>query len=352
MTKRLIAICFLYSLSVTFCSECTEKINLNSEELEYVCGNIILERKICAPDYDGKKCVEKECSDIDSWTHPCESINFYDESISAEMKCIPKIDNSGCELEYCENLSSNCDRILLNDNERCVLNEEKNHCEVKKCSDLKNNCDEFVPYDPGYKCILNDELGQCEIISTGCEELTSNNCDEYHYFSYDKCILDTTTNKCKHYTCEKLSSSECDKYGFYDDDKVCAPKGNKCQLQECSELSKDVCETVKFGDPGRKCVLSVENKCTLSTCDQLLSNCEQFIPSNPVFKCIYNDDPFHRCTIEEKECEELSEDQCDLFNVEHGITINKCVKKDGKCVLNSRKLEISGLILLLLLFLF
>lgn len=357
MIKKSLALCFLLLLSDTFCSECTEKTSLTDEEKEYdICYSLKTSsnEKVCMYDESKNRCVEKTCSDFP--VDDCSYMrNVYDQEGPNYKKCIPKTDKSGCELVYCENLKSNCDRFSVSyPGEQCVLNSEKAHCELKRCSDLTSNCEQFIPQDIRYKCILNGEKTQCEIRDKECEEFDTDKCDEYSGNNDGRCILDSSSNKCKLIRCQDLSSSECSKFITRHRDQICAPSGNKCEFKtSCSELSKDFCEKVIFSNEGYKCSYSTENGCEFLSCEDLESNCGQFVPLDPLYKCI-PDKEDGGCYLEYKDCEELSKGQCDLFNTEDNLEDvgKRCIEDDGKCVLDSKRLDISLFLLFLFLFLF
>ena len=356
MNKKFITLCFIFSLSSTYCTLCSEKATLKDDEDEDTCWNLdTSEHKICIYDKTKKGCVEKGCTDLEA--DKCSAIgSWYDEN-SKFIKCIQKTDKSGCELNSCQDLVSNCDRFSFgNSDEKCVMNSDNTHCEIKKCSDLKSDCGNFIPEEFRYKCVQNDLKTGCESKLKNCDEFDKDKCDEFYdsTITNKKCLLDSTTNKCKLLACEDLPSSECTKYELYEEDEVCAPNGDKCKIQTCSDFSKDVCETIKFSSENYKCTYSSEkNTCTFIKCSDLTSNCGQFVPLDPLIKCAYDDEE-ERCDTRYKDCEELSAGQCDLFNIEDILEDvgKKCVEDNGKCVLGSKKLEYSILVLFLLFFLF
>lgn len=139
--------------------------------------------------------------------------------------------------------------------------------------------------------------------------------------------------------------------------KFYLPDGEKCKIISCSDFStKEECEALEFSDKGTKCVYSDENGCEFSSCyedksGEIPSNCEEFIPNDPLYKCVKSK-ARGPCILEQKECEDLSEGQCDLFNIEENLKEGKCVEMDGYCALEySKNLEFSCLFLFLLFFL-
>lgn len=361
MNKYFLFFFVFLSLPIIYCSECTDKKSLNSGENEEICSSFKPDshEKICIYDSTTKGCMEKGCTDLNS--DQCNQINNnpYDMS-EGYKKCIPKTDNSGCELVFCTEMKTDCDRYLPNnEDEKCVLKSDKSGCEIQRCSDLSTNCGEFIPIDEINKCALNETTKKCKITYKDCVDFDIEKCENYYNFvDGTKCVPDSKTNKCKLISCEELSSSECSKYEIHNLlDKVCAPSGEKCKIQSCEDFSQNVCETVQFSYYGFKCRWS-QDGCTFLDCDSLTSNCEQFIPINPIYKCYYNAES-RKCMADYKECQDFTKGQCDLFNIEHNLEIygKKCVEENGKCVLESsddqsKKFEVSIFIILFLLFLF
>ena len=187
MNKKFITLCFIFSLSSTYCTLCSEKATLKDDEDEDTCWNLdTSEHKICIYDKTKKGCVEKGCTDLeaDKWS---AIGSWYDEN-SKFIKCIQKTDKSGCELNSCQDLVSNCDRFSFgNSDEKCVMNSDNTHCEIKKCSDLKSDCGNFIPEEFRYKCVQNDLKTGCESKLKNCDEFDKDKCDEF----YDS----TITNK-------------------------------------------------------------------------------------------------------------------------------------------------------------
>ena len=304
------------------------------------------------PLWTNDKCEELYCNNA-----PVKHCHNVPPSYEGDIirNCIPKSDNSGCEYKSCEELTSNCEKFYTgNDDDKiCTLNSSGNKWEIKSCSSLTENCGQLIPYKSYQKCALISE-GQCGIVTKDCEDFKSDECDEYspENEEYTRCLLDQATNKCKKITCEDLSSSECDKFVIYKNDKVCAPYGNKCKIQSCKDFSSDICESVEFSFQGFKCI-NTDKGCEYSTCyDTDPSKCGNFIPINKAYKCYLNRG---QCDFGRKKCEELSKNECDLFNIEDNLEETngkKCVEDDGKCVLNSNKLEFSFFVLFILFLLF
>ena len=143
MIKKSLVFCFLFLLSNTFCSECTDKTSLSDGEDKYACYNLRTSssEKICRYDETKNGCVEKTCSDFA--VDECDKMSpVPDQESSNQKMCFPKADNSGCEFVFCEDLKSNCDKFYaVYNGEKCALNSEKTHCEIKRCSDLTSNCE-------------------------------------------------------------------------------------------------------------------------------------------------------------------------------------------------------------------
>ena len=74
---------------------------------------------------------------------------------------------------------------------------------------------------------------------------------------------------------------------------------------------------------------------------------------NTLYKCIKEKDSGY-CQLDPKECEDLPQGQCDLFNTEENLEdFGKCVERNGYCFLDySSNIEFSISLLFLLFFLF
>ena len=284
-----------------------------------------------------------------------------EETTNRPKRCIEKDDKSGCRLIYCEDLTSKCERFFTGFEEiNCVLNQKGNQCQLANCTEQPiSNCGGFTPYTSSSKCTLNINGTQCEIQDKDCEELDPEECRAYHADENSNCVLDSSAKKCKKIHCEDLASSQCSTFRLYVPNKVCLPDGEKCKVKSCSEFStKEECEAIKFTDEGYKCVFSDDNGCEFSQCyyDKTggtpPTNCEEFIPINALYKCTKDKYGGVGCGIYQKECEELQQGQCDLFNTEDNLEDKgKCFEKNGYCVLDySQNLDFSILFLFLLFF--
>ena len=104
-------------------------------------------------------------------------------------------------------------------------------------------------------------------------------------------------------------------------------------MKPCEEFSAEECETVKFYYTGFQCKLTNENKCELWSCNWMGPDeeCGNFVPFDPLYKCVKSDSN-DGCWTLLKDCEELSSDQCDLYNTEDILskTKKKCKEKNGK----------------------
>ena len=326
MKKEFAIFCFLLSLTLSHCSPCTEKTKLDEDEDQDYCLNLWTEE-------NGKSC-------------------FYNS------------ETGGCIEKACKELTSNLCKYFRpnNEDEICASKSGNDGCEIKKCSELSSDkCNEFYPHEDYYnkKCVKNGDA--CEMTSKTCEDYKKDECNWYTPSSSDyRCVYDDADQKCKEKKCEELSKTECSKFKIWPNSaqdqnlETCAPFGDKCKIQKCSDFtSQDTCEKVTFSDKGYKCTFS-SNQCTLSNCGSLKSNCGSFIPLDPLYKCVSYEDA-EGCYYDQKDCEELSKGQCDLFNTEKNLEDTngkRCVEEDGKCTLLSKNLEISALLLSLLLFLF
>ena len=326
MKKEFAICCFLLSLTLSHCSACKEKTKLDQDEDQEDCLYLSTSEngKRCFYNSETGGCFESACKELPS--------NFctYFRPYTDDEICAPKSGNDGCEIKTCSELSS-------------------------------DKCNEFIPHEDyyDYKCVKIGNL--CQTTSKTCEDYKKDECYRYSPSDSDyRCVYDDADQKCKVKKCEELSKTECSKFKIWPNSaqdqnlETCAPFGDKCKIQKCSDFtSKDTCEKVTFSDEGYKCTFS-NNQCTLSNCGSLKSNCGSFIPLDPLYKCVSYEDA-EGCYYDQKDCEELSKGQCDLFNTEDNLKDTngkKCVEEDGKCTLHSKNLEIPALLLSLLLFLF
>lgn len=89
MNKKYLTFCFLLSLSFTCCELCAEKSSLYDGEDESICrGYETSDDKACVYDRTQNRCVEKECSQLN--TDECHFISYSDENTSTRMKCLRK----------------------------------------------------------------------------------------------------------------------------------------------------------------------------------------------------------------------------------------------------------------------
>ena len=357
MSIKFLFLFFLIYLSSTYCSECTEKtIFEEGESKDSSCYELSTESYFCHYNKEKDICEELTCDNSPAkHCHNIPSI-FVDD---IEKKCIKKSDNTGCEYKTCEDLTSDCGRFETDDPDKiCTLNSSDNICEIKSCSSLTENCDQLTPFNDGLKCALISK-GQCGITNKDCEEYDYSQCEKYASKEGEpltRCAYDPTLKRCAKFTCEELSNTECSKFEVYETGKVCAPFGNNCKIQSCPDFSSDICETIEFSNPADRCVNS-ETGCTFTSCYNYdPQECEKYIPVTNAYKCFFNS-YYGQCEFGYKDCEELSKDECDLFNMKDNMERThgkKCVYSDdeGKCVLNSKKLEFSTFILLFILLLF
>jgi len=355
MSIKLLSLFFLVYLSSTYCSDCTDKTSFEKDEdKESACEEFTAGSYFCHYNSENDRCEELYCEKASS-----DYCNYIPDSPDGRS-CLPKSDDSGCEYKSCTDLTSNCNEFYPGDDDKiCTFNPTTKKCEIKLCSEgSKENCGQLIPYYPGKKCAFNAEENKCKITSKECEELDSDKCYLYSSQSEDdankKCILNSSNGKCKKFECSELPKTECSKFKPNNEEEVCAPYENNCKLLTCPLLPVDTCETIEFSDPGIKCIKSGKS-CTISYCERMSpSECGKFIPVDKTYKCYYESN-MKQCTYKHKKCEEFSKGECNLFNTEDNLEDTngkKCVDDDGKCVLNSKKLEFPAYISLILFLLF
>lgn len=353
---------FLFLIAYTQCSECQEKTSLSDGEDESICNSLTTSNSdiyICLYDQetsgcaektceempvhnchnfpttsDNKKCIQnsdgscslKSCSDL-----PVSECNYF-YSLGGKL-CLPKSDNSGCSLVACEDLHSNCGKFSAGyRDEKCVLKSDNSGCELIKCSDLTSNCESFVPESLYDKCAMNNAGDACEIQERQCEEFPSDKC--YSFYGGDSshsCLPNEDNTACVYKTCAELSNSECNKFKSNDGSQKCLPDGDGCSLKSCGSLSVSECSSLQFDDPEFKCEV-IEGTCTLIKCSEM---CEQFTPTDPLYKC-YNEDG--DCYTDLQDCQDLPNNLCEKWNAvlaeeDDDETEYQCVKGESKCKL-------------------
>ena len=140
MCTKFISLCFLFCITFTFCSECTDKTSLGKGEDHEICYDLESSAdKICIYDESTKGCKEKGCTELP--IDKCDYIGSkYDEKNNLSH-CLPKSDKSGCAYQTCEDLKSACSKYRpKEENEICAANSANNGCEIKRCSDLTQKC--------------------------------------------------------------------------------------------------------------------------------------------------------------------------------------------------------------------
>ena len=148
------------------------------------------ELKICAPNDDNNGCKIKECTDIPKGN--CNAFNDYFPN-SQKIKCIEpeeetelncQEENKSCEEfdhNHCENfINEGADFYFdnLRDFKRCIPKADNTSCEIKRCSELsQNDCNRFNTLDyleHTQLCIAKKDNSGCEI--KDCEEMPPNEC--------------------------------------------------------------------------------------------------------------------------------------------------------------------------------
>ena len=208
--------CELKSCYFLNANECSE---FKFEEYEF---------KICVPNEDNNGCKIIQCRDIPKGN--CNAFNDYFSS-SNEKKCIEPEEEteSNCQEVYksCEEFDhNNCEHFMNSDDDfyfkyirdfkRCIPKTDNTNCEIKRCSELsQNDCNRFniLNYlEHTEQCIAKKDNSGCEIKT--CEEMLPNECG-------------LITNKNFLWKCEK--------------------ENDKCilKIKECSEMPLSHCELVR-----------------------------------------------------------------------------------------------------------
>lgn len=239
-------------------SGCELKIcsHLNSNE----CSDLTFDKyylKICVPNEDNNGCKIMECSNIPKGN--CNAFNDYFPS-SNEQKCIEPEEEtkSNCQevFKSCEEFDhNNCIKFFTKDDEfdfeetrdfkRCIPKSDNTNCEIKKCSELsQNDCNRFNTLN------LLEYTEQNRYNTLNLLEIT------------EQCIAKKDNSGCEIKTCEEMPPDEC---GLITNDNFfwkCEKENDKCivKIKECSQIPLSFCEIVR--ESGKNCHLNKsKNKC-------------------------------------------------------------------------------------------
>ena len=201
MSKKFISYLLLVSLSITYCQYCLEKTDLTEEEKDAnICRGLTVssEERVCAYDENSNSCIEKRCEDL-SIDQCRDFIYVINETTNRPKRCIEKDDKSACQLIYCEDLTSKCDRFFTGFADiLCEMNSDGNQCQIKNCTEQPiDNCGGFIPYISSYKCALNSDKTRWEIQENNCEDFDNKECNFYNDEPKANCVLGSSAKTCK-----------------------------------------------------------------------------------------------------------------------------------------------------------
>ena len=156
-------------------------------------------------DENESKCLEvyKSCEEFDHYNciefHKGGDDEFYFEYTKDFKRCIPKSDNTNCEIKRCSELSPNeCNRFNMNPyldhTEQCMLKKDKTGCEIKTCEEMQpDECGLITNKEFIWKC--EKEINKCVVKIKECSEMPLHYC-EIAYELGKNCHLNESKTKC------------------------------------------------------------------------------------------------------------------------------------------------------------
>jgi len=115
--------------------------------------------KRCIPKADNTNCEIKKCSELS--INDCNRFNIF-PSFDNTQQCIAKKDNSGCEIKTCEEMSTDECGLITNKNFFWKCEKENDKCieKFKECSEMPHlYCEIANGY--GNNCHLNKSKNKC-----------------------------------------------------------------------------------------------------------------------------------------------------------------------------------------------
>ena len=343
-------------------------------------GNTIIDySKECeysttADSSDTKICHSKniaKCEDYDYTSKEfCKNIELTDDKKNCAMingKCTEQ--PNGC-VNSPDGDKKTCESIVLdNENEKCVM-ENDNKCQpsIKYCSEYKENieseCKKYVPLDKANK-VCSIYNGNCIEQFKYCSDYRGDDhtyCESIVPYSEgnidvtSKCVYDSSVGCMKQLkSCKDASDfDECEAISekiSEDSTKKCSYFAGKCQedYKTCSDykveegnVDTNTCINIKYtgSDFGYikcevktgKCEPKVETACSDFQPDFISEKCEEIIPEEIQFRCVYSNG---NCSQQKKLCSEISSAQVISENICSEGTVSDSSKKS--CVLTSDK---------------
>lgn len=162
--------------------------------------------KKCSPPDDEAKtnCEEKYKSCEEFKYNECRNFyanddNSYNFRYNKDAKrCIPKTDNTMCEVKQCSQLNANeCDRLnyQLDEDNQCIKKLDNSGCEIKTCYELPaGQCNRINTDNFPWKCVEEDN--NCVIKAKSCSEMPIKLCEIFEIEKNVFCHLNKKKNKC------------------------------------------------------------------------------------------------------------------------------------------------------------
>ena len=148
--------------------------------------------------------VSKSCEEFDH--KYCKNFNAYymgeefDFKYTRDFKrCIPKADNTNCEIKKCSELSINdCNRFNIfpsfDDTQQCIAKKDNSGCEIKTCEEMPiDECGLITNKNFFWKC--EKENDKCIEKFKECSEMPLLYCEIANGFG-NNCHLNKSKNKC------------------------------------------------------------------------------------------------------------------------------------------------------------
>lgn len=162
--------------------------------------------KKCSPPDDEAKtnCEEKYKSCEEFKYNECRNFyanddNSYNFRYNKDAKrCIPKTDNTMCEVKQCSQLNANeCDRLnyQLDEDNQCIKKLDNSGCEIKTCYELPaGQCNRINTDNFPWKCVEEDN--NCVIKAKSFSEMPIKLCEIFEIEKNVFCHLNKKKNKC------------------------------------------------------------------------------------------------------------------------------------------------------------
>jgi len=152
--------------------------------------------------------VSKSCEEFDH--KYCENFSTFDMGMDERnefsfrytrdfKRCIPKSDNTNCEIKRCSELSINdCNRFntlnYLDHTEQCIAKKDNSGCEIKECEEMPTDeCGLITNKNFFWKC--EKENDKCVVKIKGCSEIPLLYCEISNEIG-NNCHLDKSKTKC------------------------------------------------------------------------------------------------------------------------------------------------------------